>query len=86
MFLPEPEDYSTLSVVDIVFEPLGSRIECVNISIERDNLVENDESFSFSISAVQSDPAVQVDDPDNLVITILDEENGKGLLCQIPAT
>ena len=49
---------------------------CVNISIARDFLVENDETFFFLVSPSQDDEAVQVGMQNTATITILDEEDG----------
>ena len=70
-------DYTALSMVDIIFRPSGALMQCVNISIERDFLVENDEVFRFVISPDQADEAVQVGMPSYANVTILDEEDGK---------
>lgn len=75
--IPASQDYVAVSMVDIIFEPTGPLTECVDIGVDRDFLVEFDETFSFSISPDQDDPAVQVGLPDTLGITILDEDGGK---------
>lgn len=63
-------------MVDITFEAFGSPVECVNIGIERDLLVEDTETFSFVISPTQDDPAVQVGAMDRSSVIITDEEDG----------
>lgn len=51
-------------------------VECANITIERDFLVENQESFLFQILQAQTDPAVVVGTPSSATVTILDEPDG----------
>jgi hypothetical protein len=52
-------------------------MECVNISIVRDSLVEADERFFFSISLSQLDEAVEVGSPRTATITVLDEDGSE---------
>ena len=61
-----------------MFRPDESLIQCVNISIVRDSVAEDTETFLFVIASNQSDPAVLVDDnAATSVISILDEPGGK---------
>ena len=70
------EDYQILQSSIISFLPSRPPVECVNISITRDFLVENDETFFFLVSPSQDDEAVQVGTQNTATITILDEEDG----------
>ena len=66
-------------MTEITFLPGGPVVECATINISRDFIVENLESFSFSLDSVQGDPAVILDaDTSNLetVVLITDEEEG----------
>ena len=74
------DDFMGLSMVDIIFQPSGPTVECANISIVRDRLVENDELFRFVISPDQADEAVQVGIPSFANVIILDEEDGKNIV------
>lgn len=65
---------------DVTFVPSGPQVECVNVSIVRDFLVEEDEMFSFAVSPNQFDGAVQVGTPNTSSITILDEDDGNHTL------
>lgn len=67
-------------MLDILFDPEGSLVECTNISIGRDLLVENDEMFRFTISPNQTDESVQVGSPDSLNVTIVDEADGESVV------
>lgn len=73
---PAPNDYTALSMVDITFDPSGPTVVCVNVTIIRDQLVEEDfESFSFVISPNQTDEAVQLLPPfDRSSILIADAD------------
>lgn len=62
---------------DIAFFPAGPQMECTNISIVRDFLVEEDETFSFAITSTQPDPSVEAGTPNISSITILDEDESK---------
>lgn len=72
-----PDDYEALSMVDVTFTPSGPPVECVNITIIRDSLVEEAEVFFFTISANQSDEAVVVGALSRSFVLIADEEDGK---------
>jgi hypothetical protein len=73
-----PEDYIALPpMTDIVFNPTGPLVECVNITIIRDLLVESNEQFIFRIAAVQDDEAIEVGMLSSAAVTIIDEPNGK---------
>lgn len=72
MFLSAPDDYTALAM-DIIFTPAGPSVECVNISINEDFLVEDPEVFSFFISPNQLDEAVQVGPSFVSFVTILDD-------------
>lgn len=64
-------------MTNIIFDPAGPLVECVDIFIVRDLLVENDEQFFFLISPTQDDEAVEVGSPSLAPVTIEDEPNGK---------
>lgn len=63
-------------MVDIIFVPNGSLVECVNITIIADFLVEDIEAFQFLISPNQLDDAVLVWSPSFATVIILDQEDG----------
>ena len=63
-------------MAELIFQAQGPTRKCVNITVIRDFLVEEDETFSFLISSDQTDEAVQVGTPSVSTVTILDEENG----------
>ena len=71
-----PMDYTGISGMAITFDPYGPMTGCLTISIDRDFVVENTESFSFSIDDMQEDVAVEVGMPQSATVTILDEEGG----------
>ena len=73
-------DHSSLSMEGITFEPNGPFTECVNITIERDLIVENVETFRFFVDPNQEDEAVMVGSPDSAIVTIVDEEEGSSSL------
>lgn len=76
--IPAPGDYTALPpMTDIIFDPTDSLVECVDIFIVRDLLVENNEQFFFRISIIQADAAVEVGLPSSAPVTIVDEPNGK---------
>ena len=67
-------------MADILFLPDESLVQCVNISIARDFVVEDTETFLFVIASNQSDLAVLVDDnAATSVVSILDEPGGKDI-------
>jgi hypothetical protein len=64
-------------MTDIVFTPANPPVlvECVDITIAPDMRVEFMETFSFSISPIQTDEAVQVGLPDTAIVTIADDDS-----------
>lgn len=76
-------DYFPLLLASITFNPAGPSVECININIVRDSLVEeNEEMFSFVITPVQADEALVVGSPSSSTVTITDEPNGKHHFCK----
>ena len=69
-----PEDYSAL-VEDLVFQPAGLEIQCANITINSDIIVETAEAFNFTISPSQADRAVNLVEPSYATVTIVDRED-----------
>ena len=63
-------------MVDLTFEPSGPSVECEDIIIIRDFILEDDETFTFAISPSQSDIAVNVGSPSSAVVTIVDDPAG----------
>lgn len=62
---------------DITFTPSGPLVECVDINIEIETIIEVMEMFSFAISPNQADAAVNIVEPSSANITIIDQIDGK---------
>ena len=61
---------------DITFIPGGPLVECVDISIAMETIIEIMEMFSFAISPNQADRAVNIVEPSAANITITDQLDG----------
>ena len=62
----------------LTFVPNGSLVQCLNVSIERDLVLEEPvEPFRVVIDSTQADPAVVLGANSTSIIYILDEEGGK---------
>lgn len=85
LYLSAFEDFDPFSMVNIIFLPSGPTVQCVNITIFRDFLVEmTNEQFFFVISPTQADPAVQVSPSDDrATIVIIDEPDGRVVFSKI---
>ena len=76
LFHAAPDDFTGFSNLVLTFEPYSPLTQCVNITIIRDLLVENEEMFLFLIYSDQADEAVVLGSPPSSFITIEDEEEG----------
>lgn len=66
------QDYASISSL-FEFQPLATR-SCITIDTIDDNIEENTEQFSLSLSLQTSDVAVIVGQPSRTIITILDND------------
>ena len=63
-----PGDYSS-GIFPVTFDSMTST-QCISITLVDDNLVEDTETFTVSLSS--SDPAVQLGTPSTAFVSILD--------------
>lgn len=78
--LPPDMDFTELSDEPLVFTPATSRA-CLNISIEDDNLLEENEIFIVSIVSMATD-TVSVHPNSSMTVTIQEDDSKLPLTCE----
>lgn len=74
-------DFTPLVDMLVVFEPgSGSLLECENISINNDTILEDDEQFTVALTTLDSDVTVR---PNTATVTIIDDDGIGFFRCRV---